>query len=151
MKQEQIKKLEERGFDIKVVNKLVSLAWMCSSSAMDATEELDEYMTKFGFKGLFYNDLRAIRNDYKIYAKKILPAINGEAIRDYFQDFDSFNTMIRDWAQLEAENKDFAMLSIHLLGDKVKVRQKALKSLLDNEEVRKILKDALEDYEIQSE
>lgn len=144
-RQEQIKSLEEKGFDIKVVNKLVSLSWMCMSSGMDATNELDEYMTKFGFKGLFYNDLRAIKRDYDIYAKKMRASISGESISDYFKDFDTFNAMVHDWAQLEAENKYFSMLSIHLVGDKLKVFKKGLKTLLENNEVRKLLTDMLVD------
>jgi acetylglutamate kinase len=144
-REEQIKSLEEKGFDIKVVNKLVSLAWMCSSSAMDATNELDEYMTKYGFKGLFYNDLRAIKRDYEVYAKKIRASISGNEISNFFNDFDTFNAMVHDWAQLEADNKDFSMLSIHLVGDKLKVHKKGLKSLLENKEVRKLLTDALKE------
>lgn len=144
-REEQIKSLEEKGFDIKVVNKLVSLAWMCSSSAMDATNELDEYMTKYGFKGLFYNDLRAIKRDYEVYAKKIRASISGNEISNFFKDFDTFNAIVHDWAQLEADNKDFSMLSIHLVCDKLKVHKKGLKSLLENEEVRKLLTDALKE------
>ena len=144
-REEQIKSLEEKGFDIKVVNKLVSLAWMCSSSAMDATNELDEYMTKYGLKGLFYNDLRAIKRDYEVYAKKIRSSISGNEISNFFNDFDTFNAMVHDWAQLEADNKDFSMLSIHLVGDKLKVHKKGLKSLLENKEVRKLLEDALKE------
>ena len=145
-REEQIKSLEEKGFDIKVVNKLVSLAWMCSSSAMDATNELDEYMAKYGFKGLFYNDLRSIKRDYEVYAKKIRASISGNEISNFFKDFDTFNAMVHDWAQLEADNKDFSMLSIHLVGDKLKVHKKGLKSLLENEEVRKLLTGALKEY-----
>jgi len=144
-REEQVKELETRGFDIKKVNKLISLSWMCVSSGMDATNELDEYMTKFGFKGLFYNDLRAVKRDYEVYAKKIRSSIPEKEISNFFQDFESFNAMIHDWAQLEADGKDFSMLSIHLLGDKVKVHKKALKSLLENEEVRKLLTDMLVD------
>jgi len=144
-REEQVKKLEEKGFDIKKVNKLISLSWMCVSSGMDATNELDEYMTKYGFKGLFYNDLRAVKRDYDLYAKKIRSAIPENEVNNFFQDFDTFNAMIHEWAQLEADNKNFSMLSIHLLGDKVKVHKKALKSLLENEEVRKLLTDMLID------
>lgn len=150
-REEQIKSLEEKGFDIKVVNKLVSLAWMCSSSAMDATNELDEYMTKYGFKGLFYNDLRAIKRDYEVYAKKIRASISGNEISNFFKDFDTFNAMVHDWAQLEADNKDFSMLSIHLVGDKLKVHKKGLKSLLENKEVLKLLKDAVEGINVETE
>ena len=99
--EEQLKKIEASGFDMKLVNKLVSLSWLCVSSGMDAINELDEYMTKFGYKGLFYNDLRAVKRDYEVYAKKIRAAINGDSVSDYFHDFEAFNEMIREWAKVE--------------------------------------------------
>lgn len=117
-KKEQFEKM-----DAQTINKLVSLSWLCASSAMDATNQLDEYMTKFGFRGLFYHDLTAIRKDYEIYAKKIRGSIEENQTREYFKDFDSFNAMIHRWAGMDT--------------------RQYLEILLKNEEVRTILKELL--------
>ena len=117
-KKEQFEKM-----DIQKINKLISLSWLCVSSGMDATNQLDEYMSKFGFRGLFYQDLRAIRRDYEIYAKKIRGSIEETQTRDYFQDFDSFNAMINKWAGVD--------------------KKEYLSYLLKDEETRDILKELM--------
>ena len=117
-KKEQFDKM-----DIQKINKLISLSWLCASSAMDATNQLDEYMTEFGFRGLFYRDLSAIRKDYEIYAKKIRGSIEENQTRDYFQDFDTFNAMVNKWAGMD--------------------KREYLSYLIKNEETKEILKELL--------
>ena len=117
-KKEQFEKM-----DLAKINKLISLSWLCVSSGMDATNQLDEYMSEFGFRGLFYQDLRAIRRDYEIYAKKIRGSIEENQIRDYFQDFDSFNAMINKWAGVD--------------------KKEYLSYLLKDAETREILKELM--------